>query len=314
STATGNFGSPNSGGYFYNQYMRLNYAYLTYKDPSGLYAKLGRFVEGGGPIGLAFADYFQGALLGFSQHGFNVYGAYSFNYTHGAAENAASGGQYQDILAHADYDVTPKFNVGVNYDLSRGISGETYFNSAYNPYAPAGSQSPTSPTYVACTTGQCGAWISAVYPLAVGSVNASYDFTPNFKVAAEFLHRFGKDPVGNTWKDNDSFWGEGTLGPTGAQRGNSYLEGGFISSGFNSNGPHTEIVGTPDYQQFYFSNPNGYNIGYVALHHWFSDNARVGVVFQGWGVKNGIDIPLGGGYFISKDSGTGVFLQTLISF
>lgn len=310
-----------SSSYFYNQVMRLNYAYLTYKDPSGAFAKVGRFVEEGGPIGLAFADYFQGAEIGYAKKGFTIFGGYSFNQSNNSpAANATAGGYNQTILAHADYDVTPKFNVGLNYSIDRGVAGATYWNPSFNPYTNVGVPGVVTGTTlvtngVCPAANECGAYVPGAYPIAVGSVNASYQFTPQFSLAAELLTRFGNDPAtGSRWKDNGAFWIQGSLGNTGAKSGNSYGEFGVISSGFNSNGPHTEIEGTPDYQQLYFNNPNGYNIGYVGLHHWFSNNARVGVVYQAWGVKPGIDIPLGGGYYISKDSGTGLFLQSLISF
>ncbi|TAM59634.1 hypothetical protein EPN52_07335 [bacterium] len=294
-----------SKSYFYNQVFRLNYAYLTYKDPSGVFAKAGRFVEEGGPLGLAFSDYFQGAELGYSKHGASIWGAYSFNQTNGVAGNAAAGGYNQTMMAHADYDVTSKLNVGLNYSIDRGVAGANYWNPSVNPYAPGTN----------CTPGYCGAYVAGAYPVAVGSVDASYRFSPEFSLAAEALARLGNDPAtGSRWKDNGAFWVAGTYGKTGGHEGNNYSDFGFVSSGFNSNGPHTEIVGTPDYQQFYFNNPNGYNIAYIGLHHWFSDYARVGVVYQHYGVKNGIDIPLGGGYYISKDSGDGLYLQTLVSF
>lgn len=322
SAATGAGIPPNGGSYFYNQYMRLNWAFLTYKDPSGFYAKVGRYVEEGGPIGLAFADYFQGAELGYSQHGLTAYAGYSFNYSNGAAENAAVGGPYQSMLGHIDYNVTPKFNLGANYDMSRGLPGETFWNASVNPY-PVGAVATTGAGTVqlnnpatpgVCAPGFCGAWVKASYPIAVGSVDASYQFTPEFSVAAEALHRFGKDPSGNSWEQPNAFWGKVFLGKTGPVAGNNWAEGGFISSGQNSLGPDTEVAGTPDYQQFYFNNPNGYRIAYVGLHHWFSNNADVGVIVQGYGLNPNTNIPLGGGYYINHDTGTAVFLQTLISF
>lgn len=287
--------------------LRINYASLTYKDPSGLYARLGRFVEGGGDIGLAYADYFNGGELGFASKNSRVSGFAGYSFNKASNSNAApyEGQSSQSLFGRLATTIGPNGSLGANFinDTAFYGGGATVFNPATLRYQLTSEN------------------------LAVGSIDAGYAFSPAFGLKAEFLHRFGNNPLGGgNWTEPNAFWGQGTLGLSG-HTGNNYADFGYIYAGLNSTSVHTEIEGTPDYQQFFINNPNGYKIGYVGLHHFFSDKAQVGLIYQGYGLHTAIPID---SYFfgtgaarvvtpclgctIQRDDGQALFLETRLSF
>ncbi len=81
--------TPNVGSFPNSTVLRINYASLTYKDPSGLYARAGRFVEGGGDIGLAYADYFNGGELGYASKNNRLSGFAGYSFNRASNGNAA---------------------------------------------------------------------------------------------------------------------------------------------------------------------------------------------------------------------------------
>jgi hypothetical protein len=299
--------TPGSGSFPNNSLLRINYAALTYKDPSGLYARLGRFVEGGGDIGLAFADYFNGAELGYASGRLSGFAGYSFNKA--ANSNAApyTGLSSQSLFGRLATTVGKSGSLGVNYitDLAFYGGGPTVFNPATLRYQQVATA------------------------LTVGSVDAGYAFSPFFGLKAEFAHRFGNNPLGGgNWNGPNAFWGQGTLGSSG-KTGANYADFGYITAGANSTSVHTEIEGTPDYQQFFINNPNGYKIGYFGIHHFFSDKAQIGLIYQGYGLNGNNVIPIDSyafgtgagrvvtpclGCYIRRDDGQALFLETRLSF
>ena len=299
--------TPGSGSFPNNGLLRINYAALTYKDPSGLYARLGRFVEGGGDIGLAYADYFNGAELGYASKNNRLSGFAGYSFNRASNGNAApyNGLSSQSIFGRLQTTVGAKGSLGANFinDTAFYGGGPTVFNPATLRYQTVGTN------------------------LAVGSIDAGYAFSPAFGLKAEFLHRFGNNPLGGgNWNQPNAFWGQGTLGLSG-KTGNNYADFGYIYAGLNSTSVHTEIEGTPDYQQFFINNPNGYKIGYIGLHHFFSDKAQIGLIYQGYGLHTAI--PIDSYYFgtgaarvttpclgcsIRRDDGQALFLETRLSF
>ncbi len=294
SSDTPSFGSmPN------NSSFRLNWANLTYKDPSGLYATVGRFAESSGDIGLAFSDYFNGAEVGYAKGKLGAFVGYSFNKAAVSNTSAVTNAASQSLFARAQFNATKALTVGASWitDLSdyAGLTG-------YNP-----------------ATGL----VSAYNPnISIASVDAIYAFNSKASLEGEAMQRFGKDPfTGNTWGGNFAYWIKAYLGDTAPKSGNSYLDGGYINAGLNSTGPHNEVAGTPDYQQFFIGNPNGYQIGYVGAHHFIGSNAQVGVVWQTWHLKNSvlpINYSIGGvaqtnGY-LKKDDAQAIFLETRLAF
>src|ERR1700722_17570573 len=74
--------SPNfvGGTYPRNTGVRFNYGYVQYQDPdSGFLAEAGRINETDGTLGLAWADQFNGAELGYVKGTLNVRGGYFFD-------------------------------------------------------------------------------------------------------------------------------------------------------------------------------------------------------------------------------------------
>ncbi len=288
--------------------LRLNYAALTYKDPSGLYARAGRFVEGGGDIGLAFADYFNGGELGYASKNNRLSGFVGYSFNKASNSNAApyTGQSSQTLFGRLATTVGAHGSLGANFinDTAFYGGGPTVFNPATLRYQQVATN------------------------LAVGSIDAGYAFSKYFGLKAEFLHRFGNNPLGGgNWDQPNAFWGQGTLGLSG-KTGNNYADFGYIYAGMNSTSVHTEIEGTPDYQQFFINNPNGYKIGYLGLHHFFSDKAQIGLIYQGYGL-NGRAIPIDSYFFgtgagrvttpclgcqVRRDDGQALFLETRLSF
>lgn len=63
-----------------NTSVRLNYAYAQYNDPSGLTVSIGRLNETDGPLGMLWADQWNGVALGYSKYGLNVRASYGFTW------------------------------------------------------------------------------------------------------------------------------------------------------------------------------------------------------------------------------------------
>lgn len=294
---------PAAGSYANNGLLRINYATVKYSDPSGLYARVGRFVEGSGDIGLAYSDYFNGAEIGYGKGPIQAFGGYSF---YGAANSniqpttPAAGQSSQTVFGRASTSFGSKGEFGLNYinDMASSLGNLTLVNPV---------------------TGLLKAYDT---PVEIASVDAGYTFSPLFGVKAEFLHRFGKDPTTSAnFSGPNALWAQGTAGASASKSGNSYLDFGYITAGLNSTGPHTEIEGTPDYQQFFINNGNGYKIAYVGIHHYFATNAQIGLIVQGWGL-NSATLPVnyltGAGVetpgFIKNDKGEAIFLETRLAF
>ena len=290
--------TPGVGSFPNSSVLRINYATVKYTDPSGFYARAGRFVEGSGDIGLLFADYFNGGELGFSKGKVQGFAGYSFNKASNSNATLPAGtlASSQTLFGRVGTALGSKASLGLNYINDTALYGTT---TALNP-----------------VTGLPTAYR---LPISAGSVDAGYTFSPLFSLKAEFSHRFGNDPfAGGSWTGPNAVWAQGTAGKTAGKLGNNYLDFGYINAGANSTDPHTEIEGTPDYQQFFINNPNGYNIAYVGLHHYFATNAQIGLIFQGWGTFTNLPIGYGATFgtpgVITRDRGQAIFLETRLAF
>lgn len=286
--------TPSFGSFPNNSSFRLNWANLTYKDPSGLYATIGRFAESSGDIGLSFSDYFNGAELGYAKGKLAGFVGYSFTKAAVSNTSVAAGVSTpnQTLFARLQLNATKKLTLGASWinDLS---------NTALTAYDPAtGLVTPYSRN------------------IAIGSLDAIYAFSPKFSVEAEAIQRFGDDPfTGDTWDGKNAYWVKAFLGDTAPKSGNVYLDAGYIHAGLNSTGPHNEVAGTPDYQQFYILNPNGYQIGYVGVHRFIGANTQVGVVYQGYRLKNDLHVNgAGPDGILRHDDANALFLETKLAF
>jgi hypothetical protein len=297
--STSSFTPSASGSFPNNGVLRINYATVKYTDPSGFYARAGRFVEGSGDIGLLFSDYFNGGEVGFNKGKVQGFVGYSFNKAAVSNTTLPAGTlqSSQTLLGRIGTPLGTKAELGLNY-----------INDV-NLYA----ANPTTPNPVT------GILTSYRQPISAGSVDAGYVFNPLFQLKAEFSHRFGNSPFGGAWVGPNAIWAQGTAGKSLGKLGNNYLDFGYINAGANSTDPHTEIEGTPDYQQFFINNPNGYNIAYVGLHHYFATNAQIGLILQGWGTFTNLPINYLTGEvatpgIITRDRGQAIFLETRLAF
>jgi hypothetical protein len=341
--------SPNNtgGNYPRSTGIRFNYAYAQYQDPNGFLAEAGRVNETDGTLGLLWADQFNGGLVGYNKGNLNIRGGYFFDYpalnqsqgTCGAGNNPAPlgtrvlavnalpcGVTTQTILGTAQYNVNKQITVGGAF--------ETDINSVINTWNPSvcytgTAQCTPAATAAACAVGSTcapyGLYQNAVTNLQYGSVFARYanptllGKNSGLSLEAEGMMRFGKDPfTGSDWKQNGAFWVQGKLGAYAAHRGGAYLEAGYIGSGLNSTGAHNAIVNGTNYEGQFLGNPNGYQIGYVGAHYWFSQFGRIGIVYNAYDLLPGTTYPLGTatcpGCYATHDIGQGVFLNTTIQF
>ena len=341
--------SPNftGGTYPRNTGIRFNYGYVQYNDPNGFLAEAGRINETDGSLGLAWADQFNGAEVGYVKGPVNLRAGYFFDFPGenqiqgtcavrnnapplGAAAPAVTalpcGVTSQTLLANGQYNVTKNLMVGAAFDddVSAVISG-------WNPsvcYTGTTNCTPAA-AFLACTTGApcspVGLYQNVVTNLAVGSIFARWadpnQFGKNLglSIEAEGLTRFGNDPFTHAaWQQAQSVWVQGKFGSYNPRQYGSYLEGGFIQSGLNSTGSHTGIEAGTNYEGQFLGSPNGYRIGYVGAHYWFSQYGRIGLIYNAYDLIPGTTFPVGTatcpGCFLTHDIGQAVFLQTTLSF
>jgi hypothetical protein len=342
--------SPNvtGGTYPRNTTVRFNYAYAQYQDPDGLMAAIGRVNEFDGTLGLGWDDQFNGGEVGYIKGPLNVRAGYFFefpgeNQIQGACVVANSapplgvavkavttipcGVTTQTFLGTAQFTPTPKITFGAAYDGTVGAVISSWNPSVCYNGTPACSQAAIN---VACPAGSTtcdpvGLYQNTVDNIEIGTLFARYA-DPNafgknlgLSLEAEGLTRFGKDPfTGSSWAQSQAGWVQAKFGSYNARQFGSYLEGGFIQAGLNSTGQDTAIVNGPNYESQFLGDPNGYRIGYVGAHYWFSKFGRIGLVYNAYDLIPGTTYPVGSatcpGCYLTHDIGRAVFLQTVLSF
>ena len=232
----------------------------------------------------------------------------------------------QTILASVQGSPLKTVTVGASY--------EDDINSVINSWNPSVCYTGTrfcTPAAVnaACAPGSnCapfGLYQNVVANISVGSLFGRYA-DPNIfgkgfglSLEGEGLIRFGNDPfTGTRWKQNTSYWVQGKLGGYAPRANAAYLEAAWISSGLNSNNAHTAIVNGVNYEGQFIGNPNGYQIGYIGAHYWFSSYGRVGIIYNYYDLQNNTTYPVGSatcpGCFLTHDLGQALFLQTYLQF
>ena len=341
--------SPNNtgGNYPRSTGIRFNYGYVQYQDPNGFLAAAGRVNETDGTLGLGWSDQFNGAEIGYAKGPLTIRGGYFFDYpalnqsqsTCAAGNNPAPLGTRvvavaalpcgittQTFLATAQYNLNKQITIGGAYDDD--------VNSVINTWNPSvcytgTAQCTPAALAAACSPGSAcapfGLYQNTVTNLQVGTVFARYanptllGKNSGLSLEAEGLMRFGKDPfTGSNWKQNGAVWVQGKLGAYAAHRGGAYLEAGYIGAGLNSTGAHNAIVNGTNYEGQFLGNPNGYQIAYVGAHYWFSQFARIGLVYNAYDLLAGTTYPLGSatcpGCFATHDIGQGLFLNTTLAF
>jgi hypothetical protein len=318
-----------------NAAFRLNIAALTYHTPGGFAITAGRILPlesnsdlGGQLLGLSYADYFNGAQLGYHGHGLAAEAGYGFG---NPAAQAPGGIQpQQQMWAHADFDFIPHhLNLGGSYISELGNNvilwdpAAPLRYSAALPILNAATGTQVTGSYCGINTGAantttgCPTFLGT--PMTYGSVYGTYRFSDNLRIQAEFGHHFGNDPfTGSTWQQPNAMWAVATIGNNAGPKGTGWAEVGYIGSGFNGVSPETDITGTTFYSQLYLANPGGYQIWYGGLHYHIANNAEVAVILQHMQLLPGIDLPAGSnacpGCFISQDKKDSIFLQSLIAF
>lgn len=283
-----------------NSTLNLDYANIQYAFNPKTTLTAGRYIAKNSPIGLLWSDYFNGAMIDYNHKGWNGQLGYSFNSAAtsnpngnaGAATNLKPG---QTIFAHAGYNVNKTVDLGASYVLD--------LNSNYGAYAFA-------------TPG--GALNNVVLkPQSSASINAGYKVNHKLDLQGELARHLGKDPIsGNTYTQPMSFWGKAFYGNTSAAINHNYGELGYIVSGVNGLSQHSSTFGQgDDYQQFYLQNLDGYHVFYAGVHHYISDNARIGLVYQRAALNPGVNLPdITGTNRVTSDQGQALFLETVLQF
>jgi hypothetical protein len=342
--------SPNftGGTYPRNTGIRLNYGYVQYQDPdTGLLAEAGRINETDGTLGLAWSDQLNGAEVGYVKGPLNVRGGYFFDFPAGnqiqgacvAGNNAAPlgakvapvgtlpcGVTSQTFLGTAQYSVNSKLMGGIAY-----IDDEDAVISGWNPSVCYTGTPTCTPAAVAAacapglTCNPVGLYQNVVTNIPVGSIFGRWSDPNQFGknlgllVEAEGSTRFGNDPFTHTsWQQAQALWVQGKFGEYNPHQYGAYLEGGYIQAGLNSTGMHTGVVNGTNYENQFIGDPNGYRIAYVGAQYWFSQNARVGLIYNAYDLIPGTTFPAGSatcpGCYLTHDIGQGIFLQTYLSF
>jgi S-layer homology domain len=249
--------------------------------------------------------------------------------------NKCSGFQTQVLAAQASYAVNKKLTVGAAYvddindqilDWNTNVCSLTgTVPSATGAHAGA-CQQYTGGTFIIPTAANgyagAGAFTAPYVNLAEGSLFGRYaDQIAKipFVLEAEGSYRFGNDPnTGTNWKQPLAVWVQGKIGWYNPTPYRPYLEAGYIGAGYNSLSPHTALTNGTSYDIQYQGNANGYALGYVGLHYWFSRYGRIGVIYQASDILNGTTIPVASGTYASTylthDISNGVFLQTWLQF
>jgi hypothetical protein len=327
---------PSNANYPANASFRLNYAYLQYLTPGGFQIQAGRMLPveslsdlGGQILGLTYADYFNGAMLGYIRPGLLVQAGYGFGNPAASNGGGAVGLTQQQMWATAAYDFIPHhLNLGGAWVTELG-NNQALWNAAAPIYANSGT--PACP--IGSVGGTCtgpvlntatGAQITGLYqptstPITFGSIFGTYRFSENLHLQAEFGHRFGKDPfTGATWQQPNAIWALATIGNNEGLKGTSWGELGFIGSGFNGYSPEGIINGSTQLANLYINDPGGYQIWYAGLHHHIANNVDLGLIYLHFALLPGTDMPASStacpGCYITADTKDAVFLQTLIGF
>jgi hypothetical protein len=305
--------TPSQGSYPSNGLLRLNYAYVNYKDASvGYDVTGGRFLQSEGPddLGLNYSDYFNGGLLHYKKAGLDFAFGYGFNQAANSNTGGAAGSSQQSLLGSVSYTFDKKFMIGGSYVQDNAWQNQLTWNaSAF-----------ASPLALALLAP--GNYVPTNTPISTISYFAQATLNPAIKIEFEGLVRGGKDPTtGANWQQPDAYWAQVNLGDSVGHRGKNLVELGYWNAGFNSTGNHTNLEGTTGYQQFFVAQPNGFKSYYASINHWLGDNARIGLVWQNYGVKNGTDIPAVYGTgaatlpaFVTGDNRNALTLETLLAF
>ncbi len=316
---------PVSTDYPNNATLRLNIAAIKYQFPktNGLSVTGGRFLETEGPraygsegsLGLLFEDYFNGVELGYTAprlHAVIGYGFGDSSLANTGFSNLTTG---QSIFGTANYSVSKTVTAGASYLANLNYYGQIYYNQ--NAALLDANGFPIRDLNGNAITGayQSGNANNSA------AISAFASYRPNAKTAIslEGLHRFGNNPfTGQQWQDADAFYLLGQYGALLPKRYSSYGELGLIEAGFNSTLPQSKVSGTPDYQQFYVPNPNGYRIFQLGVHHWFSDAARIGLEYQNYSLIPNFLLPASSascpGCVITKDNKNALLLETYLNF
>jgi hypothetical protein len=287
--------------------LNLDYANIQYAVNDKMTLTGGRYIAKNSSIGLLYDDYFNGAMIDYAHKHWTGQLGYSFNT---AAQSNANGnaGNFgntvnfkpgQSIFAHAAYKINKMSKIGASYVLDMNSNyGATAFES------PA-----ATPASV------------VLKPQSNGSIDGQLRISQKIELQGELARHFGKDPnTGNQYNQPYAFWGKAFYGNTSAAINHNYGELGYIVSGVNGLSAHSETYGQgDDYQQFYLNNLDGYHTFYAGVHHYFSDNARVGLVYQRAAMNPGVTLPIvnTNGAFagsVSSSQGQALFLETVLQF
>lgn len=246
-----------------------------------------------------------------------------------------TGYQTQVFAAQAAYNVNKQITVGGAYldDINDQMLDWNTNVCSLTGLAPSATgahagmcQQYAGGSYIAPTAANgyagAGAFTAPYVNLAEGSVYARYQGAFNripVSLEAEGSYRFGSDPnTGNAWHQPYAVWVQGKLGWFNPTLDRPYLEAGYIGAGYNSLSPHSAVTNGTSYDYQYQGNANGYALGYVGLHYWFSKYGRIGLIYQASDILNGTTIPVASSTYASTylthDISNAVFLQTWLQF
>jgi hypothetical protein len=344
--------------YSTNLVMRVNYAYARYNSPGGFYAQIGRILQDAGlydsQASVFSGGYSDGIRLGYIDKRVNAWVMQAFG--NAALTNSitstcptnlptCAGTGSTSLQGKLDYFFpSTQSDFGFTYDDWNGLP-----NLSWNPSALLCVNSLTNPTAgsalvalpgTTCPTGDVllksvtGAYMTASAHMPTGTLFYVQYFgnkeRPQIKMQFEGFKRFSTDPyTGVAWNGNEALYAnfdyasKGNLrsGPlyTGTGiKGSNVVDFQYYNAGLNSYGQDSAMVGIAAYTNEFYNSINGMQVFSVALERWFSNYFRAGIVYEHFGLKNGVTIPAGGltcpGCTISALNANTVFLDTYLIF
>jgi hypothetical protein len=318
-------------------FVRLQDMWYQYTSPGGVYAKIGKFQQDEGPkqvTGTAwgFADYVNGARIGWRNAQFNIQTGYGFEDT-AAQNNLLYGIPASSITmwVQGDVQLNSHLDIGGYYSNYSGYHSSIWDASAINCVSTAaGAKTSKVIPLVAgqvYTAGGCGAGFAPIVygapgaaaglPVTGAYINGTSTTTaPGAQVPHEsFLggtivanygalrlvlegtDHLGNDPTtGAAWQGNLSGFFQADYGPffgVPGVHGKYTVELGGFAAGMNGLGPGFGYYASPAIWTQYSTNFSDYYFLWGGVKKWITDTATIGVYYVNMGLLPNTTIPAG---------------------
>ena len=278
-------------------------------------------------------------------------------YNSGASQPPLSGvnpncnGTGQSLMGNVTYHIAQTGTTFNAIGLLQQQQQFMYWDPAYVNSCVVGAVSTVAVSTAACAAnkgvvgpanGAFGNYLTGLGNFSYGEAAISQEFGPHdkrtWRVDVDGLLRFGNDPfTGNPWVNSGAFLSSltyaskgniyaGTPNPMVPQAGIKNSNVGYVfygAAGFNSTaGPSYLTAPISPLAGLGAVNYNGMSVVGASVHHWFSDNVRVGLWALHLNELPGIALPVGTnggastcrGCFVNGLSANYLYLETWLYF